>query len=239
MSFSLSLVSFPLSRLPVPFSLSVHQLLPWHLREPVRTHHCLQCWLSEELPAKTVYRRILCFEFMLTGVAPKAYVERVFRCLSSIPHFAQRTFNLAMPLLGTGDAGHDKSTMLSAIVTAAAYWIKAGLGLRVLKLAIFSASEAKALQPTFARLKETFEAKPDARPADIPVDIDIYLAHSPADHSYAESLRAIIMKKQADCKVILSGQHAPASHADIIDVVMRSGQVTAHLLRSNCGGATL
>jgi hypothetical protein len=122
-------------------------------------------WVSKDLSARhpdAGFRRILCFEPPARGRAAEV-VGDIFRALMPIALGDHPVRSVALPLVATGDRRQDPAAMLEALLHAAVHWLERGLPVEVIKIVVFSAEDATAVAPVFARAKAA-RAKPLPRP---------------------------------------------------------------------------
>jgi hypothetical protein len=101
-------------------------------REATDMREGFSCWISEPLGAAHSFRRILRIESGWRG-SPPEITDDFFRALAPLSiEYHRRT--VAMPVIGTGDAGRPADQMLELIVQAAVARLKKGRPLRLSKL---------------------------------------------------------------------------------------------------------
>lgn len=112
-------------------------------------------WVSKDVSAEhpdAGFRRLLCFEPRTRGRAAEV-VGDIFRALMPIALGEPPIRSVAMPIVASGDQAQDPAVMLAALLDAAVHWLERGLPLQVIKIVVFSADQAKAVAPVFARAK--------------------------------------------------------------------------------------
>ncbi|HEY6912165.1 MAG TPA: toll/interleukin-1 receptor domain-containing protein [Myxococcales bacterium] len=98
----------------------------------------LHCWLSRDIRSRhpdAGFSRILCFEAPLDR-DPAEIVGDVFRAIMPFALTNVDTRSVAMPLLASGDQGHDPNEMLAAIFRAATHWFARGMPVDVIKIVV-------------------------------------------------------------------------------------------------------
>lgn len=134
------------------------------------------CWLSKPLGRSFNFRQILCIESGWRGTPPEI-TDDLFRALvpNLLTNFAD--VRVAMPLIGTGDAGYSPSEMLNSILAAAVGWIERGLPLAVLKIVIYNEDIAESLRTRFLERKKEYGLNAISHE----YDIFVSYAHKNAD----------------------------------------------------------
>jgi TIR domain len=111
------------------------------------------CWLSRPIEQPTVhFRRLLCFEPSHRGRAAEV-VGDIFRSIVPFTTGNPPIFQIAMPLLASGDQGEPAEVMLEALTEASVHWLSVGLPLDRIKIVVRDSADYQSLRNTFARVK--------------------------------------------------------------------------------------
>lgn len=160
------------------------------------------CWLSQRLTASFGFRYVVCLESGWRGTPPEI-CDDLFRALSPYLISEFPNASVAMPILGTGDQGWPIDVMLKTILHTTVSWLKRGLPLRLLKIVVYSADNAKKAEEVFLECQRQYSDQA----------LDIATGHSATE---AEDV-----SKQYDC--FLSYCHKDSVPAQlIVDEVLRS-----------------
>jgi hypothetical protein len=106
----------------------------------VDMRNMLGCWLSrplsEERKKKFNIEQLLCFEPRTQTDKPWEVVGNIFRCINNFA-FDEKMNRVAMPILASGNQNAPAEHMLPALLDAAAFWLKNGLPLDVIKFVVY------------------------------------------------------------------------------------------------------
>ena len=161
------------------------------------------CWLSEAIPDSYGFRRILCFEPLWRGTAPEV-VGDLFRAIAALAGSLVVMQSVAMPILASGDQGHDRLGMLRSLLAAAREWMAQDIPLSTLK--IVTLHRAAPLLEVFAELKAMY-SRAEAR--DERADCDVFISAAPEDASAAELVTQVVSTVSPELHIYRSVQSQP------------------------------
>jgi hypothetical protein len=173
----------------------------WDLRED------FSCWMSCHLHEAGIFnfKRLLCFETADRG-QPYELVSDIFHALSPFVFAEPRIRSVAMPVLATGNQGHDFKTMLRALLAAGQHALSEGTPLDVIKIVVNDERQLGAARRVFSREQRSLRAVREAghpesdqtiqkservlgnSAAAETVGFDVFISYARADHLVATSL---------------------------------------------------
>jgi len=168
------------------------------------------CWMSRDIPDEGFnFKRILCFETGHRG-SPDELVGDIFHALAPFVFGPPNIRSVAMPVLASGNQGHDFEVMLRGLLIAATHAMTGAAPLDVVKIVVRSQDELSRARKVF----EAFEVQSGAGGATVrsaslfgdifyartdagsPLEsggtsaspVDVFISYSRADESVATSL---------------------------------------------------
>ncbi len=122
------------------------------------------CWMSRELREANIFnfKRLLCFETADRG-PPYELVSDIFHALSPFVFAEPRIRSVAMPVLATGNQGHDFRTMLRALLAASQHALSEGTPLDVIKIVVNDERQLEMARRVFFREQRSWKAGREAR----------------------------------------------------------------------------
>ncbi len=161
------------------------------------------CWLSEATPDSYGFRRILCFEPLRRGTAPEV-VGDLFRAIAALAGSAAVMRSVAMPVLASGDQGHDRLRMLRSLLIAAKEWMEQDIPLSTLK--IVTLRRAASLREVFTEFK-TMCSRAEA--SDERADCDVFISAAPEDAKAVELVTQVVSTVSPELHIYRSVQSHP------------------------------
>jgi hypothetical protein len=161
------------------------------------------CWLSETIPGSYGFRRILCFEPLRRGTAPEV-VGDLFRAIAALAGSVAVMRSVAMPILASGDQGHDRLSMLKSLLAAAREWMEQDIPLSTLK--IVTLRRTASLLEVFTEFK-TMCSRAEA--GDERTDCDVFISAAPEDANAAELVTRVVSTVSPELRIYRSVQSQP------------------------------
>lgn len=127
-------------------------------RKQIDMREQFSSWLSQPVPARFNFRRVLCIESGWRGEPPEI-TDDLFRALSPLLLTDFPDSSVAMPLIGAGDQGWPADEMLEAILLSTVGWIERGLKLRVLKIVVFDANATSKAVTLFEKFRTAYTGR--------------------------------------------------------------------------------
>eukprot|EP00111_Clytia_hemisphaerica_P017752 TCONS_00052511-protein len=164
----------------------------------------LSCWWSNELPKKSKFKRIMCFEGSFKKNAqPPSTVSEVFRSLVSLSK--EEPISVMMPLLSSGNQRYNQKLMLRLIVEASIHWMEIGLPMKELKIVLYQrdTSEVSKVNKILVDLFEEMRQKTNklAMKNKNEFKYDFYLTYAPGNDEVAAMVVKSIKEIQPNYKI--------------------------------------
>ncbi|KAK3093652.1 hypothetical protein FSP39_018503 [Pinctada imbricata] len=202
----------------------------------LRTH--FSCWLTEPLPTRCPYGKILCFErargSTLTMIEVIRQMFRVF-----VPVFRNQETTVITPLLATGNQNYDKEKVMKVMVESAASWILAGLSMKCFKIVVYGAANNKLVE-VFTQQKKHWENVALKKQKALSVVYDLFFIFAQEDKKYAAEIEKMIKKKNKDISVYIDIPHFDNNKVwqdDVYRIMITSKRIVAVLTQAYADNA--
>lgn len=135
-----------------------------------------RCWLSQRLPEQQArelgFTRIICFESE-RGESMEERMMAIGQALSVVA-ISHHVVSIAMPLLATGDQGHDVREMLPLLLESLSRQMRTGSRLQRVIIATFKETDVE----TVKRVVADFRTRPPEAPSPLRHELFISYRHS-------------------------------------------------------------